>query len=122
MWYHGSYVTFFTGWSGGISLGLFVFVADVSMLARDKKTEDSIELAKDVQRQMLVHEYGHTIQSLMFGPLYFFVIGIPSVLWGTRKKHDRYRKNNNVKYTSYWTEKWANNLGEKITGEKAWDK
>lgn len=35
-----------------------------------------------ILQTLLVHEYGHTIQSMILGPLYLIVIGIPSTLWG----------------------------------------
>ena len=50
--------------SGGISLGSFAFVSN--NLA---KKETSIR-----------HEQGHMWDSKVFGPLYLFVIGIPSIL------------------------------------------
>ena len=32
------------------------------------------------------HEYGHTRQSLMLGPLYLLVLGIPSIIWAATHK------------------------------------
>ena len=73
---------------GGISLGSFVYV--------------SKSLSK--YETHIAHELdGHTVDSKYFGPLYLFIIGIPSICWaGLRntKKHPNY-------YTFY-TEKWAN--------------
>ena len=45
------------------------------------------------------------------------VIGIPSTLWGFfgAKK----RKDEQVAYGSFFTEEWANSLGEWVTGEKS---
>jgi hypothetical protein len=62
-----------------------------------------------------VHEYGHTIQSLILGPLYLFVIGIPSIIWCNSKKCVKLRKEKGVSYFDFYPEKWANFLGEKIT-------
>ena len=59
-----------------------------------------------------IHEFGHTIQSLYFGPLYLIVIGLPSisrVVYGmlyyavTKEKWQGY-------YAGY-PERWANQLG-----------
>ena len=57
-----------TKWNakGGLSLGLFIFTP-----------KDEVENAQLIR----VHEYGHTIQSLVLGPFMLFV-GIISVAWG----------------------------------------
>jgi hypothetical protein len=40
------------------------------------------------QDNYIKHEYGHSIQSKILGPLYLFIIGIPSLLWAKLgKKH-----------------------------------
>lgn len=54
----------------------------------------------------LRHEYGHTRQSLYLGPLYLFVIGIPSLLWA-----GLYRIRKTGSYYAFYTEKWADKLG-----------
>lgn len=55
------------------------------------------------------HEIGHQKQSKYLGPLYLFVIGIPSIIWaglyGT--KLFSYTKNG---YYKFYTEKWADKL------------
>lgn len=59
---------------------------------------------------LLKHEYGHSIQSLMLGPLWIFVVGIPSLIWaGCFKK---YRAKHSISYYSFYTEKWADKLGK----------
>ena len=68
---------------------------------------------------LLVHEYGHTIQSLILGPLYLIVIGIPSALWGFLPNLHKKRKDDQISYFSFFTEGWANRLGEKVTGERS---
>ncbi len=120
-WYHGAYVTYFDAWGGGISLGMFVFVAEDTQKIRDIYTnERGMEFTPAVQRALTVHEYGHTVQSLMLGPLYLIFIGLPSVLWAQLGK--KYRAKHGVAYTAFWCEKWANKLGEAVTKEVAWDK
>lgn len=52
------------------------------------------------------HEYGHTRQSLYLGPLYLFVVGIPSLLWAWYWTPAR-----GVSYYLFYTEKWADKLG-----------
>lgn len=53
------------------------------------------------------HEYGHTRQSLYLGPLYLIVIGLPSLIWAGLKKFT-FKK---INYYSFFTEKWADKLG-----------
>ena len=99
-----------------VSLGLFVFVTSEPYFA--KKYEGEIS-AEELSKRLLVHEYGHTIQSLILGPLYLIVIGIPSTLWGFLG--GKKRRDEQVPYGAFFTEKWANQLGEQVTGEKSID-
>ncbi len=90
----------------GLSLGLFIFIPD-------SKQEEYKSGAR-------VHEYGHTIQSLIMGPLYA-IVGVISMGWGSiiypfLKSRE---KTKNVRYTKCFIEYWASWLGEKATGEKA---
>lgn len=56
---------------------------------------------------IIAHESGHVKQSLYLGPLYLFVIGIPSLLWAWSHKVIAPRKS----YYWFYTEAWANRLG-----------
>ena len=56
---------------------------------------------------IIAHESGHVKQSLYLGPLYLFVIGIPSILWAWLHKSIAPRKS----YYWFYTEAWANKLG-----------
>ena len=90
----------------GLSLGPFIFVPT---------NED-----KDYQNGARIHEYGHTFQSLVLGPLYA-IVGVISVGWGSvvypiLKGTKKYK---DVKYTKCFVEYNASWLGEKVTGEKA---
>ena len=94
--------------------GMFVFVTKEPYFynkLKDGYTKD------ELSRRLLVHEYGHTIQSLILGPLYLIVIGIPSTLWGFLPNLHKKRKDDQISYFSFFTEGWANRLGEKVTGE-----
>lgn len=94
---------------------MFVFTTTNPM--KDKRTKNKIP-DEELSKRLLVHEYGHTIQSLIFGPLYLIVIGIPSTLWGFLPYFQN-KRNNGVSYFSFFTEKLANYLGEKVTKEKS---
>ena len=67
-------------------------------------------------RRIVVHEYGHSIQSIILGPLYLPLIGVPSLIWSLF--FVEYRNRNKKKYYLFYTEKWANILGVNITGLK----
>jgi len=86
----------------GISLGNFIILARSYLYRREG-------LATSVK-----HEYGHHKQSLYLGPLYLFIIGIPSLLgniWD-RLFHKRWTNKERSKwyYNQPW-EKWADKLG-----------
>ena len=68
-------------------------------------------------RGLLVHEYGHTIQSDILGWLYLPVIFLPSVVWFSMPYFRRFRKEKKYSYYRFYTEAWANHLAEKICHE-----
>ena len=57
------------------------------------------------------HEWGHTIQNAIVGP-FMAIVAICSVVWCGITHPAAKKKDNNVSYYSYWTEKWANYLGK----------
>ena len=77
----------------GLSLGLFIFVP------------------QDGGERLLSHEYGHTLQSLLLGPLYLLVIGLPSVIWAGLPALARRRARRNISYYAFYTERWADRWG-----------
>lgn len=99
--YRGCIVTEWKKQNSGLSLGMFLFTS---------KEEDGHEI--------LVHEYGHTFQSLVLGPLYVLP-GIVSVVWGNLPYYRRKRAEQHLPYTACFVERQASLIGEKITGEKA---
>ncbi len=115
--YHGAIVTERDTVSS-VSLGLFVFITTKPI--RDRRAENKIP-NEEMQKRLLVHEYGHTIQSLIFGPLYLIIIGIPSVIWGYSPFY-RNKRERGGSYFDFFTEKLANDLGEKVTKEKSMGK
>lgn len=86
---------------GSVSLGMLVFLSESG--------------SEKARRKVLTHEYGHCIQSLILGPLYLLVIGLPSVIWAGA--FGGFRARRRVSYYSLYTERWANFLGARITGE-----
>lgn len=113
--YHGALVTRWKS-RASMSVGPFVFVTDEPFFCEKfagQYTRD--ELAA----RLLVHEYGHTIQSLLLGPLYLIVMGIPSTLWGWLPSLAKKRHEEQLSYFSFFTENWANHCGEWVTGQKS---
>lgn len=113
--YHGAVVTRWKG-ASSVSLGMFVFITAEPYFYEKLKDAYSME---NLSERLLVHEYGHTIQSLILGPLYLLAMGIPSTLWGFLPSLAEKRRNNQISYFSFFTERWANQLGEKVTGKPA---
>ena len=109
--YHGAVVTEWK-FSSSVSLGLFIFVAANPYYS-------GIPTKEETASRLLVHEYGHTIQSLIFGPLYFIVTGLPSIVWASFPALHKMRRKKHMSYFSFYTERWANHLGEKITKTKS---
>ena len=111
--YHGALVTRWQGRSS-MSVGPFVFLTADPFFAEKLAGQYTREELSD---RLLVHEYGHTIQSLLLGPLYLPVIGIASTVWGFWPGLVRKRREQQLSYFCFYTESWANTLGEKVTGE-----
>lgn len=84
--------------SGGMSLGKYIFVP---FTKKDLLTCERF--------QMIMHEYGHTLQSRKLGWLYLIVIGLPSLIWA--QCFQKYRDKTGKSYYAFYTERWANKLG-----------
>ena len=110
--YHGALVTRWQGKSS-MSVGPFVFLTADPFFA-DKLADRFTR--EEMTDRLLVHEYGHTIQSLILGPLYLIVIGIPSTLWGWLPNLAKKRQAQQISYFRFFTEHWANRCGEWVTG------
>lgn len=102
--YHGAILTYHDGNWGGVSLGSFIFV-------NGNRPE---VWTKDAR----VHEYGHTIQSLIFGPLYLVVIALPSIVWCSSKTLHQKRMRGELNYYDLYCESSANTLGALVTKEE----
>lgn len=93
--YHGAIVTVWRVKRGNMALGMFIF------------------LNEGVSEYTMIHEYGHTVQSVILGPLYLLVIGLPSLLWCGLPICVNYRKRRSVSYYTFYPERWADFLGGK---------
>lgn len=74
---------------GSVTLGSYIFLSP-------RATDTTVR-----------HEWGHTRQSLILGPLYLIVIGIPSIIWAATHKSIAPNK----PYDWFYTESTANKLG-----------
>lgn len=82
---------------GGISLGRYILIQDVSWWP-------------EYQDTMIKHEFGHCVQSKYLGWLYLPIIGICS---GSHRLTYKWRMRQGwiKSYYDYWTEKSADKLG-----------
>ena len=96
--YHGCITTRWNN-RGSMGMGMFLFLG----------CEDA---------QVRVHEFGHSVQSLILGPLFLPVMGIPSFLWCNIPYFRRMRKEKGISYYRFYPESTANRLGAWAPGEK----
>ena len=95
----GALATLHDGDWGGVSLGMFIFVPG--------------GLRPEREARLLAHEYGHTFQSALLGPLYLVAVGVPSFLWANLPRNRRARAEKRIPYESRYPENWAEALGKK---------
>lgn len=109
--YHGVIVT---EWEkdASVSLGAFVFVSTSFSYIKPGQTKE------EMIRRVVVHEYGHTVQSMVLGPFYLLLIGIPSALWANLECFEKKRRAKNRSYYDFFTEQSANKFGTLVTKEK----
>ena len=96
--YQGAVVTIWTNPSGSMSMGRYLFLEPCWTPS---------------DHRLLAHEYGHTVQSLFFGPLYLLAVGLPSVLWAGLPCFRNMRRKGRSYYSVY-PEKGATRLGERF--------
>jgi hypothetical protein len=87
---------------GGISLGNYCIV-NTSHYRKD--------INESLKRDTVRHEaIGHTKQSQILGPLYLFLIGIPSLIWAGL--YGSVIKRTKKGYYKFYTEKWADIIAD----------
>ena len=90
--------------SGGFTLGIFIFLTE--------------PLSEESEHDLRIHEYGHTVQSLYLGPLWSLCIGLPSMLWCNLPPFQRLRRKRHIPYSALYCEGWADQLGQRVLGER----
>lgn len=91
-----------------LGCGMWIFLSD------DNDPSQSASHQEKQKHDLLVHEYGHTLQSIILGPLFLPVIAIPSLVWASFPFFRKIRKKKKISYYWLYTEKWANVLGDKF--------
>ena len=97
--FRNSVVTCLPGNRGGLSLGIFIFISAPPTAGNSG---------------LCAHEYGHTVQCLFLGPLYWPVVAVPSAIWCNLLGGWRSRRR--IPYDSLYCERWATAWGKKWSG------
>lgn len=97
----------------GCSMGRYLFIPDDTNVEQDQVFST---------KNFIVHEYGHSIQSLIFGPFWFLIFGFESMIWcALWQKINNYRVKKcqtPLLYNTFYPEKNANYFGEKFFKHK----
>lgn len=91
--YKGVTYVWYVNWRNGVSLGNYVLLGTYYAERLD----------------VINHEYGHTRQSTIFGPLYLLLVGLPSITWNMIdrllrriRKDWTYAKSYRIYYSMPW--------------------
>ncbi|MDR2686588.1 MAG: hypothetical protein LBB75_02460 [Oscillospiraceae bacterium] len=110
--FHGAVVTYVDTKKnfGGVSLGMFIFLN-----GRHSKENPGDGWTHDSR----IHEFGHCVQSILLGPLYWVVVGLPSITWCSFPPLAKMHNTKATKHIYYklYCEGWANLWGAAWTGE-----
>lgn len=110
-WFHGVLVSSWP-YRSCVSLGMFVFIADSAI----GHTDSLANPERPSLQHIIAHEYGHTVQSALLGPLYLPIMGLPSALWANLRAASRWRSAQERSYYDFPTERFANYLGNRVLG------
>ena len=88
-----SYAVFWRTCRWGVSLGPIIILGDIF---------------RGQAPEVVLHEWGHSKQSLILGPLYLIVVGIPSIVMNILS---RWGVMNPFRYYDRRPESWADRLG-----------
>lgn len=107
-----SYIVEIGGNWGGLELGAVALCGNYSVTS------------PDWYNHTRKHEFGHSLQNIIFGPFYVFVVGIPSAIryWYNRIAESKGKKFPDNWYDSIWFEgsatKWGTKAVEYIENNK----
>lgn len=97
IWKYSSVSFITSNMRGGVSLGIFIFISTSNATTRKER------------KQVVKHEVGHYWQSLILGPLYLIIVGIPSFIRSRRFAGTQGAER--LKYYKGFPENWADKLG-----------
>lgn len=101
LWIRGPFIR-------GMCLGEFLFL---------EGPDPEPPLPGTVRQALLVHEYGHACQVLLLGPLFPFLVGIPSMLWAGLPAFRRLRARRGIPYDRLYCEAWATAWGRRFAAD-----
>lgn len=107
-----SFIIEFGGDWGGLSLGPVSFCGGYSGNAKYDSPHISPNFFKHIRR----HEFGHSIQNLIFGPFMLFVVGIPSLIRSWLYEKEKINTNYDDIWFEYTASKWGHFWVNKIEG------
>lgn len=111
----GSTVLLGAGWRGSVSFGTYILLYQGN--------------ASGAGNMLFMHEFGHTLQSRLSGPLYLFKYGIPSLLTGNYSWMEKdanlrsaiyFNINHNISL-SRWQRSRFSKIAKEITNPKWWE-
>ena len=104
-WYHNALITYIDKKNfGGVSLGMSIFI--------------NKNVKGDRLHDMRIHEYGHTVQTMILGPAWLLIIALPSFIWCGFPPLCKLRREKNISYYWLYCEGWSNLCGLYGTKEK----
>ena len=103
--YRNCFVTEWNNRDSSMGLGMFIFIGKCDV----------------GDEEILAHEYGHTVQSMLLGPLFLFVIAFPSLFWANSRRMIAYRNRKKISYYHFYPERGANRIAGKKTGKEGGD-
>lgn len=105
LWGGATFVTNFVDFTDGITIGSMINInAENDIINTYSSFNDYMLSNEDIAQDYYVHEYGHTIQSKIWGPAYLFGPGLwsgISAIVNTSSVHD-----------IQWSETWANSYSK----------
>lgn len=110
--YRNAIVTYWKK-DAGLSLGLFLFLPRSA--APSRRTGTMTAYGERLHR----HEYGHTVQSWILGPLYLPVVGLPSLVWAAFPPFSKKWRSGDRDYYSFVTERTADGLSALVIGDQS---
>lgn len=105
-WGGATFITNFSSSYQGVTMGGYINIdnGEVTPTMNSYSSfDDYMQSHEYAVEHYYIHEYGHTIQSKIWGPAYLPIPALMS-LWNCREFWDKHK----IAHKNYWTEVWAN--------------